>query len=271
VRELANRVAVVTGGGSGIGRATSIALARRGCDLALVDVSEPAMAETAESIRGIGRKVSMHRVDVSSRDEMRALPERVVAEHGRVHVLVNNAGVGASGSFEDTPIEDLDWILGINFWGVVHGCRFFLPVLKAQDEAHIVNLSSMLACIGLPSQSGYAASKAAVRSFSESLGAELSASGVGVTSVHPGAIRTDIVRASRYVDEAAKQATAERVDRLAIPPERVATKIVRAIERGQLRVRVGPDAFFLDVVKRLLPVAALRASGWAYRRWGSFA
>jgi NAD(P)-dependent dehydrogenase (short-subunit alcohol dehydrogenase family) len=264
-------VAVVTGAASGIGRATSLALARKGCDLALVDLSEPGMAETAEGVRQAGRRVTVHRADVSSREEMGGLPERVVAEHGRVHVLVNNAGVGHSGSFEETPADDFDWVMGINFGGVVNGCRSFLPVLRAQDEAHIVNLSSMLAFWGLPSQVGYCASKAAVRSFSETLAAELAGTGIGVTSVHPGAVATDIVRASRYVDESAKEPMATRVARFAIPPERVANRIVGAIERRRLRVRVGPDAVALDLAKRLLPVGLVRASGWAYRRFGAFA
>jgi len=271
VRALTNRVAVVTGAGGGIGRATSLALARKGCDLALVDVSEPGMAETAESVRGIGRRVSMHRADVSSREEMGALPERVLALHGRVHVLVNNAGVGHVGSFDETPIEDLEWVMGVNFWGVVHGCRAFLPVLRQQDEAHIVNLSSMLAFWGLPSQVGYCASKAAVRSFSETLSAELAGTAIGVTSVHPGAVATDIVRASRYVDESAREPMAARVARFAIPPERVADRIARAIERRTPRIRVGPDAVVLDLAKRLLPVALVRAAGWAVRRYGAFA
>ena len=266
-----HRVAVITGAASGIGRATSELLARKGCDLALVDVNEPALAETAEQIRAAGSKVSQHRVDVSNRAEMQALPEQVIDQHGHVHILVNNAGVGVTGTLEEQPLEDLDWILGINFWGVVHGCKFFLPYLKREEEAHIVNLSSMLGFIGLPNQTAYSATKFAVRGFSESLYAELSGTPIGVTSVHPGAIRTNIVRSSRFTDEEQKSRVASRVDRFAVPPERAARKIVRAIERKKLRVRVGPDAYVLEWTKRLFPVLSSRAVAWAYRRFGALA
>jgi NAD(P)-dependent dehydrogenase (short-subunit alcohol dehydrogenase family) len=147
-------------------------------------------------VRAFGRKASVHVADVASRARMAELPEEVLREHGRVSLLVNNAGVSVGGTFEEQSLEDLDWIVGINFWGVVHGCQFFLPHLRRETEAHIVNLSSMFGIVGVPTQSSYCATKFAVRGLSEALWVELRDAGIGVTSVHPGGIRTNIVRTS---------------------------------------------------------------------------
>jgi short-subunit dehydrogenase len=244
-------------------------LAQHGCRLALVDVNEPGMAETADLVRGAGRHVSVHRADVSNRTQMEALPGRVIAEHDHVHVVVNNAGVGLTGTVEETALADLDWILGINFWGVVHGCKFFLPHLLREDEGHIVNLSSMLGFMGVPGQSGYCATKFAVHGFTAALAAELSGTRIGVTCVHPGTIRTNILQASRFPDEEQKRRIAARVDRFAIPAERVARRIVRAVERNTFRVVVGTDAHAIHWIARLLPLLSLRAISWAYRRYGA--
>ena len=222
----------VTGGGSGIGRATSELLARRGCDLALVDVNEAGMAETAERVRATGRKASLHQADVSERAQMEALPEQVLREHRHVHIVMNNAGVGLTGTLEETSVEDFEWILGINFWGVFYGCKCFLPHLRREDEAHIVNVSSMLAFMGLPAQSAYCATKSAVRGLTEALYAELSDTRIGVTGVFPGATRTNIVRASRFPDEEQKQRIAERVERAAIPPFAAGSLVLWADDLG---------------------------------------
>jgi short-subunit dehydrogenase len=267
VRRFENRVAVVTGAASGIGRATSELLARRGCDLALVDIDADGTAETAERVRSVGRKVSVHSADVSDRIRMETLPEQVTSEHGHVHVLVNNAGVGVTATLEEHTLEDFEWIFGINFWGAVYGCKFFLPYLLREEEAHIVNLSSMVAFMGLPGQSAYCATKSAVRALSESLYAELSGGPIGVTSVHPGMVHTNVVRSSRFSDDEQKHRIAERVDRFSIPPERAARKIVRAIERRKPRVLIGPDAYLMESLERLAPVLSQRALAWAYRRW----
>ena len=266
MRSFEGREAVITGIASGIGRATAELLAGRGCDLELVDVNEAGMHETAERLRSVGGKVSCHVADVSDKTRMQALPAEVIREHGHVHILINNAGVLVNGTIEEQTIEDFEWIVGINFWGVVYGCKFFLPYLKREEQAHIVNLSSMYAFIGWPTIGSYCATKFAVRAVSEALRAELAAANIGVTSVHPGIIRTNLARAGHFFDEELKQRTAGRVDRFAPSPERAAHKIVRAIERNKLRVIICPEAYLVEWSKRLFPVLTHRLVAWRYRR-----
>lgn len=252
MQTLEGRLAVVTGAASGIGRATAERLAERGCDLALVDVNAAGLEDAAQAVRTRGRQASTHLADVADRDRMRALADEVMGEHGRVHVLVNNAGVSVGSTLLDHGWEDFDWIVGINFWGVVHGCKFFLPHLLRAEEGHIVNLSSMLGFLGVAGQTGYCSTKFAVRGFSEALHAELAGTRVGITSVHPGAIRTNILRAARLPDEERSRAEA-LMQRWARPPEAAARKIVRAVERNRLRVVVGWESHLAFVLGRLFP------------------
>lgn len=247
------RVAVITGGASGVGRATAEALGAKGCVLALVDVNSERLEATAISLREAGAEVSTHVADVSDPVRMAALPAEVVAAHRGVHILVNNAGVSVAGPFEDQSLEDLQWIVGINFWGVVHGCKFFLPELKKADEAHIVNLSSMFGFLGAPTQSSYCATKFAVRGLSESLFAELAATNVGVTSIHPGGVHTNIGDTMRASNDEIRQATIDGIER-SRGPEVVAAAIVRAIQKKKLRAIVGWEAYASDWLKRLIPV-----------------
>lgn len=255
MRTLQDRVAVVTGGGGGIGRATSLALARRGCDVAVVDVGEPAAAETARQVEALGRRASVHRADVRDLGAMERLADDVVHRHGGCHVLVNNAGVTSAGPFEDEPVEDLHWIVDINVWGVVHGCRAFLPALRASEEAHIVNMSSMVGLLGLPHNVGYSLTKGAVRSFSEGLRAELVTTAVGLTVVFPGAIDTGIMDSARgtQAERLAAMNSSRLRPLLLRPPTVVADAIVRGIERDRARVVVGPDAHLFSLASRLLP------------------
>ncbi len=272
MKRFKGRVAVVTGAASGIGRATALRLAERGCALALADVNEAGLEEVvktlAERDAAAGREtvVTTHRVDVASSTEMESFAGEVEDIHGAAHLLINNAGVAVATTFEEQSLADLEWMVGINYWGVVYGCHAFLPLLKRQDEAHIVNLSSMFGFLGLPLQSGYCATKAAVRALSESLYAELRSSNIGVSSIHPGCIDTSIVRSGRMGEEDLRSETQALFDRMGASPDVVAQAILKAIEKNKLRARVRPESIVTDIAKRLLPVATHRFLAWRWER-----
>jgi len=256
MKTLTGRVAVVTGGGSGIGRALALELAGRGMRLALVDRNSQALAQSKKLAEERGVVVSTHVVDVSSREQMAALPGQVVAEHGAVHLLVNNAGVSVSHSFADQSVEDLEWITGINYWGVIYGCKFFLPLLLQADEAHIVNMSSSAGLSGMKEQSSYGATKFAVRGLSESLYVELARTRVGITCVHPGAVATNIVASARMAEDDREKML--KFFHMAVSPERAARLIVRAVEKNRFKLVFCPESRALDVMKRLAPVSTLK-------------
>lgn len=274
MRNLKNRVAVVTGAASGIGRATAVALAKKGCDLALADINEPELERTAALIRTSGRKATTHRVDVSNKGQVEQFATEAASAHGRVHIVVNNAGVSVTSTFEYQPLEDFEWLFGINFWGVIFGCKYFLPHLRAVDEAQIVNISSVFGFVGVPLNTSYCASKFAVRGFSESLRAELTGTHIGVTSVHPGGVATNIVESARFGDEALLKGLREQAKTAfskMLPPEKAARQIVRGIERNAARVLITREAYAIDVAKRLFPAWSSEAVARAWRfqatRW----
>ena len=217
--KLQGKVAVVTGAASGIGREIAKALAKKGCELALVDINVSCLAESAAEVGSYGLKVSTFVVDVCDKMSMQQLPEIVVAAHGGVHILVNNAGVSVTDWFSESRIEDFEWAMGTNFWGMVYACKFFLPYLAREEQAHIVNVSSSWGLLGIPTQTAYCASKFAARGFGEALIADLYGTHVGVTLVHPGSVATNIVRASRMRDVAFKEAVARNIEK-AMPPMR---------------------------------------------------
>jgi short-subunit dehydrogenase len=258
MREFQNKTAVITGAGCGIGRALANQLAEKGMHLALVDVRADRLGEVAEEIERRPGRVSTHAVDVRDVEGMRRLAEDVLALHGAVHLLVNNAGVTAWGSVEEMDLEDFRWVFEINFWGVMHGCKFFLPHLKQQAEAHIVNVSSVFGIVAARHQAAYCSSKFALRGFSESLAAELDGTGVGVTVVHPGGVATHFVTDSRTDDDDARNAFADLVAQYSQTPEKVARAIVKGVERNRLRVLVGMEARPFDWAKRLFPSGAQR-------------
>jgi NAD(P)-dependent dehydrogenase (short-subunit alcohol dehydrogenase family) len=224
--------------------------------LALVDVAEAGLAEVkAECVRA-GRTVSTHVVDVSSRPAMEALPAAVEAEHGRVDIVINNAGVSVAANLEDHDLDDFEWLMGINVWGVVYGCKLFRPLLRRSDDAYIVNISSMFGLVGVPGQSSYCLSKFAVRGFSEAIGAELADSPIRVMSVHPGGIATNIARNTRWNgdDEATRSRAIRFFDERAMPPAAAAARIIEGMEQGASRKLIAVETFVTDAIKRVLPV-----------------
>jgi NAD(P)-dependent dehydrogenase (short-subunit alcohol dehydrogenase family) len=265
------RTAVITGAASGIGRGTALALAKRGCNLALADLNEEGLDETA-ALAGEHRvEISRHRLDVASRDAVAAFPEAVLAAHGRADLLFNNAGVAIGGTFEQVAEEDFDWLMEINFFGVVRMTRAFLPLLRSSGQARIVNVSSIFGIIAPPGQTAYSASKFAVRAFSESLRRELEAEGskIGVTVVHPGGVATSIAknaRPPRGVNDIDLEAQKERFDKfLRMPPVKAGEIIVAGVEKDRPRVIVGNDARFMAAVERLAPVSYWKLLGRALK------
>jgi NAD(P)-dependent dehydrogenase (short-subunit alcohol dehydrogenase family) len=266
MKTLRDRIAVVTGAAGGIGRATSLALAREGCDLAISDVNEGGLVETAAEVRALGRRVITHRVDVSNKERMQRYADEVAAEYGHVHVLVNNAGVTVTADFEQHSLDDWEWIVGINFWGVIYGCKFFLPHLKRAGEAHIVNLSSVFGLLGVPSQTSYCATKFAVRGFSEALWIELKQHNIGVTAIHPAGVRTDIVRSARAYDEELKNSAIDLIEKNSVTPERCAELIVSAIKKNKMRQLVTRESYVIDWAKRFAPGLSQRILQSGYQR-----
>ena len=260
-------VAVVTGAGSGIGRSLALQLAGRGCTLALCDIDPDRLGESARDARALGVKVSEHRLDVADASAVAALPAAVLAEHGRVSLLINNAGVALMGEFRQLSDADFQWLFGINFWGVVNMTRAFLPALLREPEAQVVNLSSVFGFVAPAGQTAYAASKFAVRGFTDALRHELENTSVRVVAVHPGGIRTPIAHSARRaggIDEATQRAAADAfVQAVHTTPEQAAERILRGLDRGELRIRIGADARVLDLMARLMPVGYW---GWLKRR-----
>ena len=257
MKTLRDKVVVITGAGSGIGRALAVEVASRGSLVAVSDVDEAGLAETVELVKAAGApEVRADRLDVSDRDAFTAYAAAVREHFGRVNVVVNNAGVTMTGEFEEISYDDFEWIMGINFWGVVTGTKEFLPHLIESGDGHLVNISSLFGLISTPGQSTYNASKYAVRGFTEALREEMLVAGhpVGVTCVHPGGIKTGNSRNGR---KTASQ-DAEALDRLfekklaRMEPEKAAQIIVGAILKGRARQLVGIDAHLIHHACKLL-------------------
>ncbi|MEC8813791.1 MAG: short-chain dehydrogenase [Alcanivorax sp.] len=264
-----NKVAAITGAASGIGRALALELAKQHCHLALSDVDDAGLAETAKQASALGVKVTTAKVNVADRDAVHAWADQVVHDHGKVNMVYNNAGVALGGTVEDTDYSDYEWIVGINMWGVVYGTKAFLPYIKqAGEEGHIVNISSIFGLFAQPTQSGYNMSKFAVRGFTESLRQELDLEGgkVSCTCVHPGGIKTNIARNARMsnsVEKLTGSASAEKMrdqfEALFLTTsEKAAQVILGAVKANKRRALIGPDARVLDMMQRTLPVVYQR-------------
>ena len=256
MKTLEDKVVVITGAGSGIGRALAVDLARRGSLLAISDVNDDGLAETVDLVKGAGaREVRSDHLDVADRAAFASYAAGVADHFGRVNVVINNAGVALAGDLHDLDYSDMEWIVGINFWGVVHGTKEFLPHLIASGDGHVVNISSLFGLISMPGQGAYNATKYAVRGLTEALREEMLIAGhpVGVTAVHPGGIKTAIARNARVSEHEDKAETARLFDeKLArMTPEKAAEIIVRGILRNQARVLVGIDAHALHHFAKL--------------------
>ncbi len=264
---LKGKVVVVTGAASGIGAALAHGLAQHGARLVLADIDEGGLEKLTANLRASGCDCSYHVTDTGDEAAIYDLAMHTQTHCGAADVVINNAGVSLIGPVEKIRTADAQWLMNINFWGVVHGCKAFLPQLRARPQALLVNISSIFAMVSLPTQSIYNASKAAVRGFSDALREELRESPVAVLCVHPGGIRTNIANQARIIDSSAvadsDQALREGFNRMArTSAEQAAAQIIAAIEGGKTRLLIGGDAKFMDFLFRLAPA---RASAWLTR------
>lgn len=256
-----NRVAVITGAGSGIGRALALQLAEAGCEVAISDVNQVGLEQTAESVKKTGITPHVQLLDVADREAIHTYADAVFAHYGHINLVFNNAGVALGATVEDMTYEDLDWLMAINFGGVVAGTKAFLPYLQQADQGHIVNISSLFGLVSMPTQSAYNAAKFAVRGFTESLRQELelSNSNVSCTCVHPGGIKTNIARNARMNDissitgSSPEKAIADFEKLFRTTAEQAATTILNGVKRNKRRVLIGSDAKAIDLMQRALP------------------
>ena len=263
-----NKVAAITGAGSGIGQQLAILLAHQGCHLSLSDINVQGLARTTELLSNCPVKVTTQVLDVSNREAVKNWAAATVKDHGSVNLIFNNAGVALGSTVEGASYEDLEWIVGINFWGVVYGTKEFLPFIKQSKDGHIINISSIFGLTSQPTQSAYNATKFAVRGFTESLRQELDIEKSGVSSlcVHPGGIRTNIAKAAKMNDslktlgmDPAK--SSQQFDKLLrTPPEEAARQILNAVLKDKRRLLIGTDARLVDAFQRLFPTGYQRLS-----------
>jgi len=267
----AGRTALVTGAASGIGRETALAFARAGADLVVCDLNGPGVEQTAADARALGRSALARTVDVARREAMEAFAADVQKEVGAVDVLMNNAGVGLGARFLETTLEDWEWIVSINLWGVIYGCHFFVPPMVARGKGgHVVNVSSVAGYVASDPLAAYSTTKFGVFGLSEALRSELRPHRIGVTTVCPGIINTPITRSARTRGPAAtpeaRAALVELYERRNYGPERVAQNVLRAIQRNRPVAPISPEAHVLYVMKRLVPNLTARMSEWLAAR-----
>lgn len=269
MKSFEDKVAVITGAGSGIGRALAVDLAKRGARLALSDVNTTAVAETAALCEKAGAQAAHYVLDVADRAAVYEHADTVESELGKANLVFNNAGVALTASVEEMTWEDFEWIMGVNFWGVMHGTKAFLPQLIESGDGHIVNISSVFGLFSVPTQSAYNATKFAVRGFTEALRQEMKLAGhpVGVSSVHPGGIKTNIAKNSRTAKVHDHDDLAKTFDKLAsTSPESAAKRILRGVLRDEAKILVGWDAVGLDLMPRVFGSGYQRMVGAAAKR-----
>ena len=271
MKNFKNKVAAITGAGSGMGQQLAVLLAKAGCHLSLSDVNEKGLAETVELVKPYNVRVTSQKVNVADRDQMKQWAEATVQNHGSVNMIFNNAGVALGSTVEGASYEDLEWIMGINYWGVVYGTKEFLPYIKKSGEGHIINTSSLFGLTAQPTQSAYNSSKFAVRGFTESLRQELDLEKCGVSAlcVHPGGIRTNIANDARMNDSLralgmnAENAAKAFNQLLRMPAEEAAQQILDAVLKDKRRLLIGNDAKTLDIIQRILPTGYQKITGFA--------
>jgi len=257
------KVAAITGAGSGIGRALALQLAAEGCALALSDINETNVAETAQLAGRSNVKITTAVVDVANREQVLQWAANVSADHGKVNLIFNNAGVAHASTIEGSSFEDYEWIVGINFWGVVNGTKAFLPLLKQSRDGHVINVSSVFGLFAQPGMASYNATKYAVRGFTESLRMELDMTqcGVSASCVHPGSIKTDMLNNTRLSASMNKFLRTEKDVRKMVDndiysntPAAAASVILNGVRKNKRRILIGIDAILFDIMARLLPV-----------------
>ncbi|MGH3948103.1 MAG: SDR family NAD(P)-dependent oxidoreductase [Pseudonocardiaceae bacterium] len=266
MKDFTGKIAVITGAGSGIGRALALDLAHRRSRLALSDVTTTGLAETAALCEKVGAQVHHYVLDVADRQAVYAHADAVLADFGSVNLVFNNAGVALTASVNEMSWEDFEWIVDINFWGVMHGTKAFLPHLIKSGDGHLINTSSVFGLIAVPTQSAYNATKFAVRGFTEALRQEMRNAGhpVGVSCVHPGGIKTNIARNARAADGHDVDQLAKLFDRIAsTSPEGAAKRILRGVRRNEAKILVGLDAYAIDLMPRALGSGYQRIIGTA--------
>ncbi|MBD2858231.1 SDR family NAD(P)-dependent oxidoreductase [Spongiibacter sp. KMU-158] len=274
MKNFSNKVAAVTGAGSGIGRALALQLAKENCNLALADINAAGLEETCELLKSANVKVTSQTLDVSDKDAVYQWADQIVADHGAVHLIFNNAGVALAGTVSGLELDDYRWIMDINFWGTIYGTKAFLPKLEAAGEGHIINISSVFGLTAQPLMSGYNASKFAVRGFTESLRQDLALtdSVVSTTCVHPGGIKTNIARSSRMNSSVASatgssdQASVKDFEAMFMTtPAQAANTILKGVKRNKRRVLIGPDARLFDWLVRCFPTGYQRLFTWSVK------
>lgn len=257
--EIKGKTVVITGAASGIGRATAIALARAGARVVAADLDRAGLAQTASLIAEAGGKATPYLVDVASRDAVHAFAQEVETALGGADIVINNAGVAQVATVEELSYEDFEWVMNIDFWGMVYGTKAFLPQLRAKGEGHIVNVSSIFGLFAVPTQAAYNSAKFAVRGFTEALRHEMRDTEIKVSCVHPGGIKTNIMRNARFlqsVQQTVREEAASGFDRLArTTPDRAAEVILAGIRKNKGRILIGTDAKILDLIQRLMPAS----------------
>lgn len=273
MKNFKNKVAAITGAGSGIGQQLALLLARQGCHLALSDVNQQGLAKTLELLKDTAVRVTIQQVNVAELKQVQGWARQVEQDHGSVNMIFNNAGVALASTVEGASYDELEWIVGINFWGVVYGTKEFLPLIKKTGDGHIINISSLFGLTAQPTQSAYNATKFAVRGFTESLRQELDMQNCGVSAlcVHPGGIRTNIANTAKMNNSLLSlginpEKSARNFNRLLrCPPEEAARQILEAVQKDKRRLLIGNDAKAIDLVQRVLPAGYQQVMALANR------